>query len=239
MSDQKITIEIWSDIMCPFCYIGKRRLEQALEKFDHRKMVSIQWKSYQLAPDLVTNTEMSSHEHLALHKGISVEEAKSMSDQISTMAKADGLEYHLDKSVVANSFNSHRLSHFAKVHNKQNELEELLFQAHFTDGKNIDDIDTLVGMAESLGLDAEAARKVLESDEYSDDVRRDIAEAQQIGVQGVPFFVFNRKYAVSGAQPVEAFTQTLASVLAELEPAAAGGSEATDGDACSPGGGCC
>lgn len=218
MSNPEITIEVWSDVMCPFCYIGKRRLEKALASFDPKNKVSVQWKSYQLAPNLVTNTEISSYEHLATHKGISVEEAKTMSDQISTMAKADGLEYHLDKSVVANSFNAHRLSHFAKVHNKQNELEELLFQAHFTDGKNIDDIDTLVGMAESLGLDAAAARKVLESDEYADDVRRDIAEAQQIGVQGVPFFVFNRKYAVSGAQPVEAFTQTLEAVVADTKP---------------------
>lgn len=138
-----------------------------------------------------------------------------MNDQVTQMAAQVGLVYDFDKSVIANSFNAHRFAHFAKAHHKQDEAEELLFKAYFTDGKNIDDYDILIQLGTEIGLDANALKSALESGQYANDVKADIAEAQQVGVRGVPFFVFDRKYAVSGAQDSAAFLQTLETSFAE------------------------
>ena len=201
--------------MCPFCYMGKRKFEQALEAFDHADQVEIEWKSFQLNPDLETNPDISSYESLAAHKGISVEQAKSMSDQVVEMARDVGLTYNMDDAVVANSFNAHRFSHLAKKHGVQDEAEEALFKAYFTEGKNIDDNETLADIGASIGIDRDEVLKMLNSDAYDDEVRMDLHEARQIGVTGVPFFVINRKYAVSGAQPKEVFLETLEKILSE------------------------
>lgn len=203
--------------MCPFCYIGKRKFEKALEQFPNADKIEIEWKSFQLNPDLETNPEISSHESLAAHKGISVEQAKAMSDQVVQMAREEGLTYNLNQAVVANSFNAHRFSHLAKKHGVQHEAEEALFRAYFTEGKNIDDAETLVAMGVELGIAANEVREMLDSDAYDDDVRMDLHEARQIGVTGVPFFVFDRKYAVSGAQPTAVFTETLEKAFGERE----------------------
>ena len=128
---EKMKVEIWSDVMCPFCYIGKRKFEKALEQFPDADKIEIEWKSFQLNPDLETNPDLSSHESLAAHKGISVEQAKAMSDQVVQMAAGEGLTYHLDKAVVANSFNAHRFSHLAKKHGVQHKAEEALFRGVF------------------------------------------------------------------------------------------------------------
>ena len=209
MTNNKMQVEIWSDVMCPFCYIGKHRFEAALKQFDGKKDIEITWKSYQLSPDMVTDTTISIHEYLSKHKGIPLDEAKKMNDYVTNMAKQSGLDYHLDKAVVANSFKAHRFSHYAKQEGKQIEAEEALFRAYFTEGKNLDDNQTLMDIGKSIGLDAAHVKSVLESKQFSNEVETDIYEAQQIGVRGVPFFVFNRKYAISGAQDVSAFTQTL------------------------------
>lgn len=201
--------------MCPFCYIGKRRFEQALAQFADKDKIELVWKSFQLSPDLKTDINTNIHEYLAKHKGISLAEAKNMNTQVSQMAATVGLTYNFDKAVVANSFNAHRFTHFAKKYNKQNEAEEKLFQAYFTEGKNIDDTGVLTALGTEIGLNAEALKSALKSDDFADDVRADVYEAQQLGVRGVPFFVFNRKYAVSGAQESQTFLQTIEKSFAE------------------------
>jgi len=231
-------IEIWSDIMCPFCYIGKRRFDYALAQFDHKDKVEIEWKSYLLSPELVTDPNKNLHEFLAEHKGISLEEAKSMNDYVTNMAANVGLEYDFDKAIPANSFNAHRLLHFAKEHGLQTETEEALFKAYFTEGKNIDDSATLTAIAASVGLNTEALTEAMGSEAYFQDVVMDVQEAQNIGVRGVPFFVFDRKYAISGAQEADAFIQTLEKAFEEWQQPAApldvmeGDSCGVDGDKC-------
>ena len=206
-------IEIWSDIMCPFCYIGKRKFEAALAAFDSKEEVEIEWKSFLLAPELKTDPTKNTHQFLAEHKGISLDEATGMNDNVSHIAAQVGLTYNFDKTVVANAFNAHRFLHFAKQHGKQHEAEEAVFKAYFTDGKNIDDAPTLMAIATQLGLDANAFATAMGSGAYAEDVLADINEAQELGVRGVPFFVFDRKYAVSGAQDPAVFLETLEKVL--------------------------
>lgn len=180
-------VEIWSDVMCPFCYIGKRKFETALAQFSHKDKVELVWKSFQLAPEMKTQPDKNTHQFLADHKGMSLEQAKGMNDQVTQLAKQVGLTYNFDKSIVANSFNAHRFTHFAKQYDKQNEAEEILFRSYFTDGKNIDDYPTLIQLGAEIGLDTTALKTALEKGSYADEVRADIYEAQQVGVRGVPF----------------------------------------------------
>ncbi|HLP56397.1 MAG TPA: DsbA family oxidoreductase [Fluviicola sp.] len=207
-------IEIWSDVMCPFCYIGKRRLEQALEQFPGETF-DIEWKSFQLDPDLVANGKENPYQYLADRKGISYQESVNMHENVVNAAKSVGLDYRFDLAVVANSLDAHRLSHLAKQHGLGNELEERLFRAYFTEGKDIADHAVLTVLGTEAGIPKEAIETLFSGDQFLADVQHDILEAQQIGVRGVPFFVFDRKYAISGAQPVEAFLETLNAVKAE------------------------
>jgi predicted DsbA family dithiol-disulfide isomerase len=202
-------VEIWSDVMCPFCYIGKRRFEHALEQFAGKEHVEIEWKSFQLNPDMKTDPAKSVNDFLAEHKGISVAQAKQMNDRVTAMAAEVGLQYDFGKAIAANSFDAHRLSHFAKRHGKQDAVEEALFKAYFTEGKNTADHETLVALAAEAGLSADEARTMLSGNNFADDVNNDIYEANQVGARGVPFFVFDNTYAVSGAQPSELFLQVL------------------------------
>lgn len=208
-------IEIWSDIMCPFCYIGKKRFDDALAQFEHKDEVEIEWKSFMLSPDLKTDPTKNNNQFLAEHKGISLEEATGMNNYVTDMAAQAGLTYDFNKAIVANSFNAHRFSHFAKQYGKQNEAEEKLFAAYFTEGKNIDDAETLMAMAAELGLDVTKLANVMGSGAYAKDVMADIDEAQELGIRGVPFFVLNRKYAISGAQETAVFLDTLQKAYAE------------------------
>lgn len=208
-------IEIWSDIMCPFCYIGKRRFDEALAQFAHKDQVEVEWKSFMLSPDLQTDPSKNINQFLAEHKGISLEEATGMNDHVANMAAQAGLTYNFDKAVVANSFNAHRFIHFAKQYGKQSEAEEKLFAAYFTEGKNIDDAPTLLAIAAEMDLDAAKLTNVMGSGAYAKDVLADIQEAQELGIRGVPFFVLNRKYAISGAQETAVFLGTLEKAFAE------------------------
>jgi predicted DsbA family dithiol-disulfide isomerase len=208
-------VEIWSDILCPFCYIGKRKFEKALNNSAHKDRIQIIWKSFQLSPDLVTDTDTSVYEYLAKHKGISMEEARQMTDRVAEMAASEGLEYHFDKAINANSFDAHRFLHLAKNHGLQDEAEETLFEAYFTKGKNIANHETLVQLGTAIGLDEKNVLDVLSSQEYTDEVMQDIYEAQQVGVRGVPFFIFDRKYAVSGAQDTKVFADVLGKSFTE------------------------
>ncbi len=202
-------VEIWSDVMCPFCYIGKRRFERALAQFEGRDAVEITWRSFQLDPDLVTDASLNAVQSLAEKKGWSEAQAAQATNHVTQMAAGEGLTYHFDKAVVANSFDAHRFTHFAKQHGKQLEAEEALFLAYFTEGKNIADPAVLMDMGAAIGLDPVALRQSLDSGAFADAVTQDIMLAQQFGINAVPFFVFDRKYGVSGAQEVGAFLQTM------------------------------
>ncbi len=230
-------VKIWSDVRCPFCYIGKRKFEMALEKFPHKDKVEVTWKSFELDPTLETKTDVNAIDHIAEIKGISKVQAEEMHNHVINVAKEVGLEFNFDQSIVANSFNAHRLIQFAKSLGKGNEVEEALFKAHFTEGKNIDDLVTLVQIGVAIGLNENEIKEMLASDAFSKEVKQDEMQAQSIGVRGVPFFVLNDKYAVSGAQSPETFLQALEQSWKEFEqekqPLII-----TEGESCSADGNC-
>jgi len=202
-------VEIWSDIVCPFCYIGKRRFENALEEFSGKSDVTVQWRSFQLSPDTKYLPGKTIHEVLAEKKGWTTEEARRMNEQVSAIAANEGLNYQFDKTIPANTFNAHRLTHLAAKYNLQQQAEEKLFAAYFTEGKNLEDKHTLAKLGSEIGLDENEVSDMLSGDAFTEEVETDSYEAQQIGVRGVPFFVIDRKFAVSGAQPKEVFLKAL------------------------------
>ncbi|WP_223653070.1 DsbA family oxidoreductase [Hymenobacter psoromatis] len=228
-------IEIWSDVVCPFCYIGKRRLEHALGEFAHRADVQVQWKSFQLNPDFAPVPGESIHASLAQKKGVSEAEGRRMNDHMALVAQEVGLAYDFDRAVPANTFLAHQLIHFGAHHGRQDAAKERLMAAYYQEGRDLNNLDTLVNLAAEIGLDADAARQALLAGTYANEVRRDEYEAQQIGVRGVPFFVFEDKYAVSGAQPSAVFAEVLEKVWAENHPQAHP-TVLADGPACGPDG---
>jgi predicted DsbA family dithiol-disulfide isomerase len=199
-----LTVEIWSDVVCPWCYIGKRRFEAAVAEFPHE--VDVVWRSFELDPSAPATREHNAAEHLADKYGMSVEQAEASHAQMTALAAQEGLEYHFEKAQGGNSFDAHRLIHLAAAHGKQGEAQERVMRAYFTEGVAIGDREALIALGEELGLEA---REALESDAYADAVREDEALARQIGIQGVPFFVLGRRYGVSGAQPAEILVQAL------------------------------
>ncbi|MCC6611824.1 MAG: DsbA family oxidoreductase [Anaerolineae bacterium] len=211
-------LEIWSDIACPWCYIGRRRLETALSQFEHRDQVEIVWRSFQLDPGAPQEYEGSINEMLAEMKGIHPQQAAAMHAHVTNLAAQEGLDYRFDRVRPGNSFNAHRLLHLAAHHGVQSEMKERLQKAYFTDGLSIGDAETLVQLAVEVGLDADEARAVLNSDAFAGDVRADIRRAQMLGIGGVPFFLFDERYAVSGAQPAALFTTALERAWADSHP---------------------
>ncbi len=206
-------IEIWSDIRCPLCYIGKKHLEAALSQFPDEPF-EIEWKSFQLDPTIVPQPDKNVYEYLAERKGISIEESKQMHAGVVARAAEVGLDYHFEKAVISNSFDSHRLIQLAKTKGLGDTMEETFFKAYFTEGRNLNDTNTLMELGVGVGLNPLDVKDVLKDEtQFANAVRNDISEAQQIGVRGVPFFVFDRKYAVSGAQPIAHFEQTIREVL--------------------------
>ncbi|MUK89806.1 thioredoxin domain-containing protein [Ornithinibacillus sp. L9] len=208
-------IEVWSDFVCPFCYIGKRRLEQALDKFTNKEHVTVEYKSYELDPNAEINPNKSIHELLAGKYGMSVEKAKSMNENVGKQAAEVGLTYNFDTMQHTNTFDAHRVAKYAQRQGKGKEMTERLLHAYFTEGQLVSDTTTLANLAEEVGISKEEVLSVLNSDKYASRVREDEDTARQIGVQGVPFFVFNEKYAVSGAQPLEVFAEVLEKVWEE------------------------
>ena len=201
-------IEIWSDIVCPFCYIGKRHLEQALKNTGRH--VEIEWKSFQLDPTVTAEDAGASVvEHLAAKKGMSVEQVNGMMSHVEGMAANAGLDMKLKSSFVMNTFHAHRVLHFAKSLGKGSELKEAFLKAHFTDNVNLNEEANLIRVSVSVGLKEEDVLRVLHSNEFEEAVNEDAYTAQQFGARGVPFFVFNRESAVSGAQPVDVFEKIL------------------------------
>lgn len=210
-------INIWSDVRCPFCYIGKRKFEMALNKFPHKDKVNVIWKSFELDPNLATNTEVNATEHLSFAKGISKEQAEGMQKHVANIAKEVGLDFNSSNTIVANSFNAHRLIQLSKTKGLGNEMEEALFEAYFINGKNIDDEETLIETGISTGLEESEIREIFSSDAFSKNVKQDEDQAQSLGINGVPFFVINNKYAVSGAQSPETFLQVMEQTWKEFE----------------------
>ncbi|MFD2200659.1 DsbA family oxidoreductase [Shivajiella indica] len=202
-------IEIWSDIMCPFCYIGKRRLEKALKNFEFADQVKIEWKSFLLNPEMVTDPNKNTLEYLSETKEWSLSQTRQITEQVVQMAKEEGLGYQMDKTVVANAKNAHRLLQLAKTLGKGDLMKERLLKAYFTEGKNIDDRSTLVSLALEVGLEKNRVENCLDSDEFAEKVDQDIYESRLIGVRGVPFFVLDRKFGISGAQPVQVFEEAI------------------------------
>ncbi|MBB6019123.1 putative DsbA family dithiol-disulfide isomerase [Paenibacillus sp. JGP012] len=213
-----MNIEVWSDFMCPFCYIGKRRLENVLEQFPHRDKVKLQFKSFELDPNAEVNSGKTNTEYLSSKYNISEEQARGMNAQMNANARTAGLEYNIDAMIPTNSFAAHRLTHWADTQGKALELSERLFQAIFIEGKHAGDHKVLADLAQDVGLDRDAAAAVLSSDEFTENVRADQAEGAQLGIQGVPFFVLDRKFAVSGAQPDEVFLNALQKAWDEHSP---------------------
>jgi predicted DsbA family dithiol-disulfide isomerase len=202
-----VKIEVWSDIVCPWCYIGKRRLESALAGFGHE--VEVEWKSFQLDPTFPHGKAVPVYEALAEKFGGG--DVRAMTERVGALAAVEGLHYDFEHAVMVNTFDSHRLAHHAKSQGLGPEMHERLMRAQLIEGENLGEVDTLVRLAEELGV--EGAGPVVTSDQYTSEVEADIREARQLGANGVPFFVLDRKYGVSGAQPVEVFQQALETAL--------------------------
>lgn len=237
--DSIMKIEVWSDVMCPFCYIGKRKFERALAKFSVKEKVKLVWKSYQLDPSINEASEKNYIKNLQQKKGWTEKQTQDILNQVTQMAAGVGLDYHLEKAIVANSFKAHRFAHYAGKFGLQDTAEEALFIAHFIEGKDISDDEALAAMGQSIGLDKQDVLRFLATEEMTEAVKKDIAEAEQIGVTGVPFFVFDRKYAVSGAQDESVFLSTLKKSYNEWKQKQAESKlEVIDGKVCKPSGEC-
>ncbi|WP_055105501.1 DsbA family oxidoreductase [Paenibacillus ihumii] len=238
-------IDVWSDFACPFCYIGKRKLEAALEQFSHGSQVQVGFRSFELAPDAKKNTGQDIHTVLSAKYGMPYDRAKQMNQQVTNQAAEVGLEYRMDSVIPTNTHDAHQLTHLAKQHGKGNEMAERLFRAYFTEGLDLGDHATLSRLAAEVGLDEQEALLALQEGALDSDVASELQAAERLGVTAVPFFVFNDKYAVSGAQPTETFLEVLQQVWQEeqqqplqiIQTQAPGGSESGSGSdpSCSDG----
>ncbi|MBN8235090.1 DsbA family oxidoreductase [Halobacillus kuroshimensis] len=224
-------IEVWSDFVCPFCYIGKARLEEALKQFPN-ETVEVEYKSFELDPNAGRNTEPVMHEHLAHKYGRSLEEARGMTANMTEQAKSVGLDFHFDTMIPTNTFAAHRVAQLANEKGLGKETAERFFKAVLTDSEDIGDHETITRLAVDAGLERSEVEDVLNSDAYTEAVRMEEREAHEIGVQGVPFFVINRKYAVSGAQPTEVFVNGLQKAFDEENKPAFENLSTDDGAAC-------
>lgn len=224
-------IDIWSDIVCPFCYIGKRHLELALEQFPHRDQVEISWRSFQLDPSAPEVTTEPSSQMLARKYGMPVEQALANQRALEQQAAGVGLEYHLETTRTGNTFDIHRVLHLANEEGLGDAAQDRFMRAHFSDNEQVNDPDVLVRLAGEVGLDEARVRQVLAGDEYADAVRADIAQAGAYGARGVPFFVLAEAVGVSGAQPIEVFTRALEQAWATANPLQMV-SDAADGASC-------
>lgn len=215
---EKMLIEVWSDFVCPFCYVGKRKLEKAIAKSPYRDQIEVVYKSYMLDPNAPLQPIGVGYEAFAEQKGISISEAKAMLAGIVAAASEYGLHYAFDKTQSANTLKAHRLAKWARTFGKEQALTELLLDAYFTKGANLGDDDTLLLYATSVGLDKDQARAILASEAFLDEVKYEIFEAKQVGAKGVPFFVFNNRYGIPGAETDELFEKTIAQAMEEFNP---------------------
>ena len=221
--NEPLKIDVWSDIACPWCYIGKRNLESGLAvaaQSADAPVVEVTYHSYELSPDTPVDFDGSEIDFLAGHKGMPAEQVKQMLENVTGVAANAGLEYNFDILKHTNTVKAHELLHFAKEQGVQPEMMERLMRAYFTEGSHVGRVEDLAVLASEVGLDADATREALTSGRFTAAVRADQAQAQAYGINGVPFFVIDGKYGVSGAQPAEAFTQILQQVWEERGTAA-------------------
>ena len=208
-------VEIWSDVVCPWCYIGKRRFESALARFEQRDQIEVEFRSFELNPNAQADPGTGLDEMLARKYGLGLEQARTLNARVVKAAAGEGLEFRLDIARPGNTFDAHRLIHLAAAQGKQAAMKDRLMSAYFTEGKAIGDRDSLVEVAVEVGIDHERARSVLDGDEFAGEVRADEREASELGITGVPFFVINRRYGVSGAQPPEVMLDALETAWSE------------------------
>jgi predicted DsbA family dithiol-disulfide isomerase len=198
-----MNVEIWSDIACPWCYIGKRHFEAALAEFEHAGEVNVTWRSYELDPTAPAEVPGTSAEIIASKYGMSPGQARAAEERVTQTAASAGLDYHLDRLRMGSTFDAHRLVHLANEHGLQDAMKERLFRARFIDGELMSDPETLVAAAVEIGLPEGEVRATLASDRFADDVRADEETARELGITGVPMFVIDRRFGASGAQPSE------------------------------------
>lgn len=208
-------VEIWSDICCPFCYIGKKNFEAALNNFDHKNEVTYVMKSFELDPSAKTGTGLTTYQMLSKRYGMGQEEAKQMTDSVVQRGKEAGLIFNFDITIPTNTFLAHRLLHLAKAKGLQIKLQELLFDAHFTKGLDVGNKEDLRKLSLASGLLENDIQEILDSDKFAQEVRQDQQMAQQMGLRGVPAFLIDGKYLLSGAQPVSVFSEALAQAYSE------------------------
>lgn len=231
-------VEVWSDVVCPWCYIGKRRLESALTDFAYSDQVEVIYRSFELDSTAVVDSRKSVTEMLAEKYGVSLAQATAMNDRVTGIAAGEGLEYHLEKARHANTVKAHRLIHLAADKGQQNEALERVMTAYFSEGANVGDTETLVRLAVDAGLDADEARATLDGDAYADAVRADERRARMLGITGVPFFVVDERYGVSGAQPADLLLEVLEQAWGESHPllkvtgASSDDVDSCEGDSC-------
>lgn len=207
--EPKVAVEIWSDVVCPWCYLGKRRFEHALQSFAHARDVQVVNRSFQLDPNAARSSGVGLDQLLATKYGMSPEEARRRNADMVALAAAEGLDYHLDRAQPGNTFDAHRVLHLATERGAGDAAWERFFRGYFTEGVAIGSPEAVAGMAAEVGLDPGEVDEVLRGNAYADAVRAEAAEARSLGSNGVPFFVVNRRYGVSGAQPAEHLTQVL------------------------------
>ena len=211
-------IEIWSDVACPWCYVGKRRFEEALARFPHRDALEITWRSFELDPQAPARRDERQVEHLAAKYRVPVAQAEAMNARMTGEARKEGLEFHLDRVVLGSTFDAHRLIHLAAALGRREEAVERLFKAYLADGVALGEHESLVALATEIGLPAQRTRQMLASDEFAAAVRADEARARGFGITGVPFFAIDERYGVSGAQPPEAILGALQQAWDEAHP---------------------
>ena len=236
MTETRLSVDIYSDIACPWCFIGKRRFEKAVAALPFGNKVDVKWHAFQLDPSLPDHYEGSEVDYLVEAKGMPAEQVAGMLEHVTAQAAGEGLDYDFDALRVANSFTALRLLALAKERNLGNEMKEALLSAHFEQGVDTGSAAALQGIADSVGLDPAESAEVLAGDKYADAVRADGVRARELGVSGVPFFVLEDKYGISGAQPPEVFEQALNQVWKEIggEPLQMLGTPSPDGEVCGP-----
>ncbi len=212
-------VEIWSDVVCPWCYIGKRRFESALARFEDAADVDVEWRSFQLNPDQPRGVQEPLDSHLAKKMGGTVEQARAMNERVTALAAEEGLDYHLDRYRVINTIDAHRVLHLAKTHGLGDAAHERLLRAQLVEGELLEDADTLARLGTEIGLDEAEVRETLASGALADEVEGDFDLAHQLGINAVPFFVFDRRYGVAGAQPADTFLEVLRRVRDETAAA--------------------
>ena len=228
-------VEIWSDVACPFCYIGKHRFEAGLERFANRGEVEVVYKSFELDPNAPANPSYDLHDMLAKKFGVSREQAAAMNRQVAEGAQDTGIEFRFERAIPANTRDAHRLIKYAGEFGKSGEMAERLYKAYFTEGRHVGDVKTLADIAAEAGLDRDVAAEALNGGKYADEVVEDSREAGGLGARGVPFFVIDRKYAVSGAQSSEVFREALERAWQASHPALTPISADADGAMCEDG----